>query len=388
MEINKILESVAKGEISRERAKELIHELYARPGVGGSSRPTEQKGQAPSVGEGLGDASSGDSIKRAFERVKKSRNIDDFIKVSSGLVHQIAENMPEKIERFQENVLSDMNIAGFSANIKGISSKFSLFRSFQVNPDCTVSDNQAVGCQWFAVQFDKKAEIVANKFTAVQLTEVAVVQSNFSRNTLSLSRVSNVTLREAKVESNRLSRSTLSDAAMTESDFTDNRLSKSEFAQTVFNGSRVSKNSFAASTFRECDFESCDIQGVEFENCRFEECAFNEIVVSGGASCRIADKTVVGKTFTACKTFAELLAAIEQVAETGAEGAAAGEEVKTPAASVVPPTAGAAGDSSRRSESSRPGERQQKPRDMRSAGSHPAAKTGSEKRRTPPSRSR
>jgi uncharacterized protein YjbI with pentapeptide repeats len=372
MEINKILESLAKGEISRERAKELINELYAKPGAGS---------------EGSGD-SSGDSIKRAFERVKKSRNIDDFIKVSSGLVHQIAENMPEKIERFQENVLSDMNIAGFSANIKGISSKFSLFRSFQVSSDCAVSDNQAVGCQWFAVQFDKKAEIVANKFTAVQLTEVAVVQSNFSRNTFSLSRVSNVTLREAKVESNRLSRSTLSDAAMTESDFTENRLSKSEFAQTVFNGSRINKNTFNAATFRECDFESCDIQGVEFENCRFEECAFNEIVVTDGTSCRIADKTVVGKTFSACKTFAELLAAIEEVAESGAEGSASGEESK--ASESVPATPPSSGkpESSHRTDGNRSSGRQQKSRDMRSSGSQNSAKTGFEKRRTPPPRSR
>ncbi len=316
MDLNKVLESFARGEINKEKAREMIHAAYAK--VSAKAHEIREDGGK----EFDASETTGESFRKAFDKIKKTKNIDDFLKVSSGLVHQIAEKMPGEIEKIQENVLNDMNIAGFSANIKGVTSKFSIFRNFDVDRNCEVEDNLAVGSQWFAVRFTNKAEVIKNKFTAVQLSEVDVNQSNFSTNSVALSRVSNVTLSQAKVEGNRFSRATLSDTSMTESDFTANTLSKSELAQTVVNGSRISKCQFVGTTLRECDFDDCNLQGIVFENCRFEECSFGDIQVVADAGCTIADLVVVGRTLSGVRSFEDLVKALCEGAPASGTAAA------------------------------------------------------------------
>jgi uncharacterized protein YjbI with pentapeptide repeats len=304
MDLNKVLESFARGEINKEKAREMIHSAYAK--VSAKAHEIREEGEK----EFESSETAGESFRKAFDKIKKTKNIDDFLKVSSGLVHQIAEKMPGEIEKIQENVLNDMNIAGFSANIKGVTSKFSIFRNFDVERNCEVEENLAVGSQWFAVRFTNKAQVIKNKFTAVQLSEVDVNQSNFSTNSVALSRVSNVTLLQAKIEGNRFSRATLSDTSMTESDFMGNTLSKSELAQTVINGSRIAKCQYMDTTLRECDFDDCNLQGIVFENCRFEECSFVNVQVVADAGCAIADQVVVGRTFTDIRSFEDLVKAL------------------------------------------------------------------------------
>lgn len=298
MDLNKVLELFARGEINKEKAREMIHAAYAKA----NAKSNEAKSS-----EGEKDAhaggTSGESFRKAFDKIKKTKNIDDFLKASSGLVHQIAEKVPGEIEKIQENVLNDVNIAGFSANIKGVTSKFSIFRNFDVDSTCEVDDNLAVGSQWFAVRFSKKSEVLKNKFTAVQLSEVDVVQSNFSANNAALSRISNVSLEKAKVEANRFSRATLSDTSMTDSDFIGNALTKSEVSQMVMNGSRIAKCQYAETTLRECDFENCNLQGIVFENCRFEECSFSNVQVVSDSPRVVSNLDVVGRTFSGVNSF-------------------------------------------------------------------------------------
>ncbi len=304
MDLNKVLESFARGEINKEKAREMIHAAYSKM----SAKAHELREE----GEKGADASesAGDSFRKAFDKIKKTKNIDDFLKVSSGLVHQIAEKVPGEIEKIQENVLSDMNIAGFSANIKGVTSKFSIFRGFEVDKNCDVEENLAVGSQWFAVRFSNRAEVLKNKFTAVQLSEVDVGKSSFLSNNVALSRISNVTLAQSRIDANRISRATLSDVSMTDSDFKNGALVKSEFAQTVINGTRFAKCQFVESTLRECDFDDCNLQGVVFENCRLEECSFSDVQVTCDTVRTISEQVVVGRAVSGVRTFEELVAAL------------------------------------------------------------------------------
>jgi uncharacterized protein YjbI with pentapeptide repeats len=331
MELSKILDSFARGDINKDKARDLIHAAYGKA----SAKFHEIREQ----GEKEFDSadSAGQSFRKAFRKIKESKNIDEFLKVSSGIAHQIAEKMPGEIEKLQENVLNDMSIAGFSANIKGVASKFTIFRNFEVEPECAVAENLAVGSQWFAVTFSGKAEVLRNKLTAVQLSEVVVAQSNFCGNNLALSRISNVTLQQARMEDNKLSRSTLSDASLTESDFTGNKLTKSEFAQTVFNASRIANSQFSGASFRECDFDACNIEGIEFENCHFEECSFNGVEILLPEPKKISGCSVVGKTFQNCHSFDAFLKLIDKPASQAHEAdvseksAPVSEEVKVPA---------------------------------------------------------
>lgn len=319
MSLNKILESFSKGEIDKETAKELIHSFY---GKSKSAPATETQGK-PTAGplpEERGDRT--ESLKRALASFRKSKNLDGLLKASTDIMHQLAENVPSQLERLRENVpsqlerlrenvLHDISVAGVASNVKGITSKLSIFRSFSVSEDSAVEENMAIGSQWFAVKFDRHADVRQNKFTAVQFSEVAAVQSNLCSNLISLSRWSNVSLQECKVEENRFSRMTFSDVSIAESDFTENKVQKSEFAQTVVNASRLAGNQFSGVMFRECEFDECDIQGVEFENCHFEECSFTRVEVNAGKPVRIANRNLTGRAFANIHSAEELLAAFE-----------------------------------------------------------------------------
>ena len=279
MDLNSILEEVARGKMGPNTARKLIDKLDKKmggksaPHSEGSKRdssatgtPGDQKAAGPQESEA---SDSKEGFRNAFDRLKKSVHIDELIKISSGIVHQIAENMPNQIEKIQENFSANLNTLGFSANNNGVESRLSVFRTFHVSSDSQVAENQVVGSQWFGVNFAETAEVKKNKFAAVQFSEVAIVRSNLCSNNMSLSRLSNVTLQEARFESNRISRTTFSDVSITEADFTNNKLVKSEFAQTVINGSRLAGNQFVGVDFTECEFDGCDIQGILFENCKF-----------------------------------------------------------------------------------------------------------------------
>ena len=332
MELSKILDSFSRGDINKDKARELIQRAYGKA----SAKYHEIREQ----GEKEFDSSetAGQSFRKAIRKIKETKNIDEFLKVSSGIAHQIAEKMPGEIEKLQENVLNDMSIAGFSANIKGVTSKFTIFRNFEVETECAVSDNLAVGSQWFAVKFSGKAEVLKNKFTAVQLSEVAVTQSNFCGNPLALSRVSNVSLQQARMEDNKLTRSTLSDASFTESDFTGNKLLKSEFAQTVINASRIASCHFSEASFRECDFESCNIEGIEFEHCRFEECSFQGVDFQLTEPRKISGCTLVGKTFQNCHSFDAFLKLIENPASQANDQEVSAKRSATSASTASQPS--------------------------------------------------
>ena len=331
MDLNSILEEVARGKLDPKSARKLIEKLGAKV----SSKNQESKRDAKQ-GNGLAESAeraggpaddldaseSKELFKSAFDRLKKSVHIEELIKISSGIVHQIAENMPNQFEKIQENFSANLNTLGFSANNNGVESRLSVFRTFNVSPDSLVAENQVVGSQWFGVNFAETAEVKKNKFAAVQFSEVSIVRSNLCSNNMSLSRLSNVTLQEARFESNRISRTTFSDVSITEADFTNNKLAKSEFAQTVLNGSRLSGNQFIGVDFTECEFDACDIQGILFENCNFRECAFHKIEINGTEPVKISNKSFHGKSVSNCNSVEKLLAALES-------DEAPAEEVKT-----------------------------------------------------------
>ena len=296
IDLNEILSAVAKGRLSATDAKAQIEKAFGR-------RP--EKVDRPEAPEGVKE-----SLIFAFDKFRKSVHVDELLKMSSGLVHQIAENMPGQFERFQENLSHNfgaMNALGFSAGTPGVDAKLSVFRTFHVGADALVEANQVVGSQWFGVNFDDAAEVRSNKFTAVQFSEVAVLRSTLDSNNLGLSRLSNVTFQESRIAENRLSRSTFSDVSLVESDFEKCRLVKSEISQTVINSSRLFECTLDGTSFAECEFDGCDLEGVTFENCSFRECAFEGVELSAGESVRIVGINLTGRSFRRVRSMADFL---------------------------------------------------------------------------------
>lgn len=294
VDLNEILKAVASGRLSPEDAKAQIEGAFDR---------------GPE--KGIGDGREG--LMSAFDKLRKSVHVDELLKISSGLVQQIAENMPGQIEKLQENLsqnIGTMNTLGFSAGTPGVDAKLSVFRTFHVGADAQVAGNQVVGSQWFGVNFDDCAVVRDNKFTAVQFSEVAALKSTLSGNILGLSRLSNITFQDAQVTDNRLSRSTFSDASFTESELANCRLVKSEVSQTVLNDSRLAECSFDGTSFTECEFDSCELVGVTFENCSFRECSFEGVQFTALEPIRIVGVTLTGRSFQrirSAQTFLEAL---------------------------------------------------------------------------------
>jgi hypothetical protein len=327
--ISEILDAVANGKMQSDEARKQIEKLYERKSRNSEAESPVLKKAQPNASRKMAPESesaeesvqpdSMESFKHAFEKLKKSVNIDELIKISSGVVQQIAESMPNQLERIQENI--GHYTVGFSSHTRGVDSKLSIFRTFHTSDDSIVEDNQVVGSQWFGVSFADAAEIKKNKFTAVQFSEVGITRSNLCSCFLALTRFSNVTMQEARFEHNKVSRTTFSDVSFTESDFTLNKLSKSEFAQTVVNASRLSGNSFTGIDMRDCEFDSCDIQGIEFENCTFHECSFQNVVVECKETFKISNQTFVGQLVQNCLTVAEFVDALmakKEASETAA----------------------------------------------------------------------
>lgn len=318
MSLNKILDSFSKGEIDRDKAKEMIHGIFKASAAGPSrtAQPAKEQQASHAEPEISENIEGNEAWRRALNSLRKSKNIDGILRASSDFVQQLAGSVPGQIEKFRDNILHDVNVAGVTSNIKGMTSKLSIFRSFTVGEDCRVSDNLAVGSQWFAVRLDKHADVRHNKFTAVQYSEVAIVQSDLCKNLVSLSRWANMTIEEAKIEDNRFSRMTFSDVSITESDFTENKVQKSEFSQTVVNGSRIARNIFNGVTLSECEFDGCDIRGLEFENCHFEECTFSGIEVDAAKPVHIANKRLTGRTLSDLRSVEAFLAALDTNPDT------------------------------------------------------------------------
>ncbi|APJ03504.1 pentapeptide repeat-containing protein [Silvanigrella aquatica] len=301
VELESILESVSKGKMNVEKAKTWIEKNYVlkkqKKNIFPENVATHFQNQKEETQEGL---------KNAFEKIKKSVNIEELLKISSNIVHQISENMPQ-IDKIQENLSNNFQPIGFSPNISGLDSKLSVFRAFHVSADSNIKDNQVVGSQWFGVEFTESAEVKNNKFAAVQFSELAVVRSDFCSSHFSLARLSNVTLQEARLENNKFSRATLSDVNISESDFTENQVLKTDFSETTIRGSRLNRMSFTNVDFQDCEFEDCDIQGVEFENCKFKECVFTKLHLILKEPIKISGCQCTGKNISGCHTAQELL---------------------------------------------------------------------------------
>lgn len=300
-ELNSILEAVSKGKMNVEKAKVLIEKNYMlkkqRKDVHSENAANNFQSSKEESQEGL---------KNAFEKIKKTVNIEELLKISSNFVHQISENMPQ-IDKIQENIYNNLQPFGFSPNISGLDSKLSVFRAFHVSEDSNVKENVVVGSQWFGVNFSESSEIKNNKFTAVQFSELAIIRSDFCTSNFSLARLSNVTLQEARLENNKFSRTALSDVSISESDFTENHVVKSDFSETTIRGSRLTRMIFTNVDFYDCEFEDCDIQGIEFENCKFKECLFSKLHLSLKEPLKISGSNCVGKNFSGCHTADEFL---------------------------------------------------------------------------------
>ncbi|BBH52863.1 pentapeptide repeat-containing protein [Fluviispira sanaruensis] len=295
-DLNSILDSVANGKMNVEKAKTLIEKNYVL------------KKQKKGISEEFHNAKeeSQEGLKNAFEKLKKSVNIDEWIKISSNLVSQISENMPQ-IEKIQENLAHNLQPIGFSPNISGLESKLSVFRAFHAGTDCVIKNNLVVGSQWFGVNISENSEIKNNKFTAVQFSELSIQRSDFCTSQFSLARLSNVTMHEARLENNKFSRASISDVCVKESDFTENVIIKSDFSETTISGSRLSRMSFHAVDFQDCEIESCDIQGVDFENCKFKECIFSNLTIIMDEPLKVNGRNIVGRNFSDCKNAEEFL---------------------------------------------------------------------------------
>ncbi len=332
-DLKKILDSVSQGNLTAVQAQKQIEKLIEANTP--QAEPLKKATANVSTNSGAQILESSESeeprerLKSAFEKLRKSVNIDELLKISSGLVHQIAETMPHPLERIQENISSNFNTFAFSPNAKGIDSKLSVFRTLHFSDDSVVTDNHVVGSQWFGVNFSGTSEISKNKFTAVQFSEVAVMRSNFVSNVLGLTRLSNASFEEARFEENKTSRSTFSDFCLTESDFTGNRLTKCEFAQTVVNASRIAQCVFNSSDFKECEFDQCDLQGLTFENCIFNECTFQNLEIISKSAMVISNHDFTGRVFSEMKTIEELLKAFESCDASSDALAATAEESET-----------------------------------------------------------
>ncbi len=301
VDLESILEEVSKGKMNVEKAKTLIEKNYVlkkqKRDSYSENSTTYSQNPRDETHEGL---------KSAFEKLKKTVNIEELLKISSNLVHQISENMPH-IDKIQENISNNLQPFGFSPNISGLNSRLSVFRAFHVSSDSIVKENQVVGSQWFGVNFSESAVIKNNKFTAVQFSELAVMRSDFCSSNFSLARLSNVTLQEARLENNKFSRATLSDVSISESDFTENHVVKSDFSETSIRGSRFTRMLFTSSDFQDCEFDSCDIQGIEFENCKFKECVFTKLHLILKEPIKISGCNCIGKNISGCHTAEEFL---------------------------------------------------------------------------------
>lgn len=269
MNLEKILESVAQGRIDISAAKNHIKKIY-------DSRRTQ---------------------------------LDGLLKKSTDVVQQITENVPTQIEKFSQN----WNGVAFSPHFDGLEAKLSLFRGLEISRDCTVNENQVLGSQWFGVRFSDKSELILNKLTAVQLSEVSSTRSNFSNNNLSLTRMHNIALQEARFEDCRLNRSTISEFSTSESDFIANKLNKSEMTRTILNESRIANNIFETTHFNDCEFSNCDIQGIEFENCEFNECVFTNVHFNNKTPVKLINKKIKGLSLHDCKSFEEFIACLDNV---------------------------------------------------------------------------
>ncbi|WP_158997483.1 pentapeptide repeat-containing protein [Pigmentibacter ruber] len=302
IELDSILKAVAKGKMDVEKAKLLIEKNYVL------KKANKYKSDFDNNTNNF-DAQKEESqegLKTAFEKLKKTVNLEELLKISSNLVQQISENMPQ-IEKIQENISSNFQPIGFSPNIVGLDAKLSVFRALHVSSDSQVKDNQVVGSQWFGVDFSDHSEVRNNKFTAVQFSELAVIKTDFCLSTYSLARLSNVTLQEARLENNKFSRTTFSDVTISESDFTENQLIKSDFSELTIKTSRLTRINFNGVDFSDCEFEDCDIQGIEFENCKFKECLFTKLHLVLSQPIKISGCNCVGKNFQGCQTAEEFL---------------------------------------------------------------------------------
>ncbi len=309
-----VLEHVANGKTPVSKAKNIIEKYFldeiprSRKTVANSEAKKSQQNkyeETKNVSEFYSSANRLEGGKEklliAFDKLKKTVNLEELLKKSTQLVHQISENLPQKI---QENFMP----IGFSANTEGVESKLSVFRAMQVSADNIVNDNQVVGCQWFEVSLLENCEIKHNKFMATQFNQFSLTRSDFCDSHISLSRMSEVTLQEVCFGKNKVSLSTWSDVSITESDFTQNVLSRSNFSGTVINGSRLSHINMMNVDFKDCEFDSCDIQGIMFSNCEFRDCTFSHIVaVETAEPVKVSDCRLIGKQFSDCTTVQEFL---------------------------------------------------------------------------------
>lgn len=285
MSLDSILEAVASGRLSTKAAEAQIKALMA-----------EEDAASPT----MSDVPEHDGIKGAIERLKKNVHIDEFIKKGSDVMHQLSENMHRPFDKM--TLPAHLNELAFSSHNQGVESKLSLFRAFEVSKCSTMLANHVIGSQWFGVTIQETSELKDNRFTAVQLSEIAITKSHFNDNNLSLSRLSNLTVQDAQFNDNKIARSTLSDVSISEGEFTSNKVTKSALAQTMFNESRVTNTTFLGCDIKDCEFESCEIQGVTFENCTFNECTFSRVKLISLEKLVIRNQTVVGKTLHNCKT--------------------------------------------------------------------------------------
>src|SRR5690349_17878043 len=117
MNLNEILEAVAKGKMNIHKAKSLIERSYA--GTHEKRMNQTEEGHEPQ------EDHAKDGLRNAFEKIKKSVNIDEILRKSSHLVNQLSENMPHQIDKLQENISNTLQPFGFSPNATGIESKLS-----------------------------------------------------------------------------------------------------------------------------------------------------------------------------------------------------------------------------------------------------------------------
>lgn len=311
MSLESILEAVAKGKIAPTEAKEQIKKFL--DGNKSSSAQDEVKSEASQEESA---ETKMESLKGAFDKFKKSVHFDELLKKSSGMVSQIADSMPKPIAD-KLSKASTLNNFAFSSQTRGVESKLSIFRAFQSTDDSAISDNQVVGSQWFGVDISDSSEMKNNRFTAVQMSELAISKSNLNTNAISLSRLSNLSFTNSKFTDNKVARSTYSDVTLSDSQFVANRVNKTGFARTVLNESRVTNNTFFASDISDCEFEHCDIQDLEFENCSFRECTFSGLSLqSRDTSNAIRNIHVQGKTVSGCKTIESFLEALAKNSDT------------------------------------------------------------------------
>lgn len=312
--LDSVLEHVATGKTPVSKAKNMIEKHFLKNGATFEENPSPFAGKksklkfeknnfetACSEKISVDAGENKDKLKNAFNKFKKSVNLDDLLKISTQLVQQISGNVPQKIQ-------DKFSPLDFSAKMEGVESKFSIFRDIHVTRDNLVENNQVIGCQWFGVSLNEKCEVKNNKFLAMQLTKFSITQSDMQNSQLSLSRMLHVTLQEACFVKNKISLSTWLDTNITESDFNENTLSRSDFSGTVINSSRISKIKFVQVNFKDCEFDSCDIQGIEFEDCEFKDCFFSHIQAVSLTPIKISGCRFVGKQFSGCKSVEEFIA--------------------------------------------------------------------------------